>query len=175
MKKGFTIIESLVAVSILVMVIIGATSAVQTGISSYIYSKDQVIAFYLAQEAFEQIRNIRDENRLNSREWLFGLAESSSDPCYFGNACTVDTLARASGSSSGLTRCTSPGSCPVLRQNSTTGFFGYDSGWTPTLFRREVTLGFVNADEISVTVTVDWSKGTLTRQFKARENLFNWQ
>ena len=57
--KGFTIIESLVAISILVVVITGTLTAIQTGLSSYIFSKDQIIAFYLAQEGFEQIRNIR--------------------------------------------------------------------------------------------------------------------
>ena len=49
-KKGFTIIESLVAISILTLAITGATSAIQAGISSYTFSKDQIIAFYLAQE-----------------------------------------------------------------------------------------------------------------------------
>ena len=68
-NKGFTIVESLVAISILVLAITGATSAIQTGISSYIFSKDQIIAFYLAQEGFEQIRNIRDENGLKKISW----------------------------------------------------------------------------------------------------------
>jgi len=170
-KRGFTIIESLVAISILVAIITAATSAVQSGISSYIFSKDQIISFYLAQEGFEQIRNIRDENRLNSRNWLAGIAENGSDPCWFGSACTVDPIVSAVPS-----RCTSgPGNCPVLRQDTVTGFFGYNAAWPATIFRREITLTSINADEIAVTVTVNWSKGTVSRQFKARENLLNWQ
>ena len=61
-NKGFTIVESLVAIIILVLAITGATAVVQTSLSSYIFSKDQIVSFYLAQEAFEQIRNLRDEN-----------------------------------------------------------------------------------------------------------------
>ena len=169
MKKGFTIIESLVAVSILVVAVVGALSAVQTGLSSYIYSKDQIIAFYLAQEGFEQIRNLRDENRLASRDWLYGVAQNSNDPCYFGEACIVDPV-----NTPAPTRCSGVGSCPYLRQDVATGFFGHDSSWSVTQFRREITLSSINADEIAVTVTVSWTKGIINRQFKARENLLNW-
>ena len=157
------------ALTVLSLAIIGATSAVQTGISSYIFSKDQIIAFYLAQEGIEQIRNIRDENRINNRNWLFGIASNSSDPCYFGQACTVSPV-----ESSVPTRCSSPGSCPNLRQDSTTGFFGYNSGWSETTFKREIELTSINTDEVSILVTVSWSKGVANRQFKARENIFNW-
>src|SRR3989338_9186586 len=95
-NKGFTII--------------GTSSAVQSAISSYIFSKDQIVAFYLAQEGFEQIRNLRDENRLKNRDWLYGIARDSGDPCYFGNACTVDSITAV------IARCSGVGSCPPLRQ-----------------------------------------------------------
>ena len=163
-NKGFTIIESLVAIAILIVVITGTLSAIQTSLSSYIFSKDQVIAFYLAQEGFEQIRNIRDENGLQSLPWLTGLG-----PCLGGNACRVDAVADT------LTGCGAPGSCPVLRQDATSGFFGYTPAWSATIFRREIMLTQINADDISVVVTVDWSKGIVNRQFRARENLLNWQ
>jgi type II secretory pathway pseudopilin PulG len=169
-KSGFTIIESLVAIAILISAIIGATMAVQTGLASYTFSKDQIIAFYLAQEGFEQIRNIRDANQINNRPWLTGLAAVSSDPCYYGQACLVDPTATAIA-----VRCASPGNCPFLHQDSVNGFYGYTSAWPTTRFRREITLSSVNSEEIAVTVTVNWTKGSATRQFKARENLFNWQ
>lgn len=168
--RGFTIIESLIAISILVMAVIGASGAVQTGISSYIYSKDQIIAFHLAQEGFEQIRNIRDENGLKNIDWLTGISAVSGDPCYFGNACIADPVGTTL-----LTRCGLPGSCQILRQNASTGFFGYDGTWPTTIFRREIILTSINAHEVSVLVTVNWSKGTMSRQFKVRETIFDWQ
>lgn len=170
-NKGFTIVESLVAISILVVIIIGATSAIQTGISSYIFSKDQIIAFYLAQEGFEQIRSIRSDNSLNHQNWLTNLAANSSDPCYFGNACIIDSV----GSSLPTICSGGPGSCPMLREDTVTGFFGYNALWPATIFRREIILTQINANEISILVTVNWSKGIVNRQFRARENLLNWQ
>lgn len=170
MNKGFTIVESLVAITILVLAVTGTASAIQTGISSYIFSKDQIISFYLAQEGFEQVRNIRDENSLKNQNWLTGISLNSSDPCYFGNACIVDPV-----NSNIPTRCSAPGNCPVLRQSATTGFFGYDPTWPATIFRREIVLTQINANDISILVTVDWSKGIVNRQFRAKENLLNWQ
>ncbi len=168
---GFTLIETLVAITILLLAVIGTTTAVQTGISSFIFSKNQIIAFYLAQEGLEQIRNIRDENSLNQRNWLTGLSSNSSDPCYFGSACIVDPV-----NSNVATRCSSgPGNCPALRQNATSGFFGYDALWPVTTFRREIMLTQINSNEISIKVTVNWLKGTVNRQFSARENIMDWQ
>ena len=170
-NRGFTIVESLVAIAILLVVISGVGSAIQTGISSYIFSKNQIIAFYLAQEGFEQIRNIRDENSLNGRNWLTGLSLNLADPCYFGNACTVEPIV-----SSSATRCVGgPGTCPFLGQDTATGFYGYNSSWPATVFKREIILQELNDHEIAILVNVDWSKGVVTRRFQARENILDWQ
>lgn len=169
-KKGFTIIETLVAIGVLTAIIIGAMSAVQRGLSSYIFSKDEITAFYLAQEGMEKIRNLRDENALNSRTWLSGLAANSSDPCFFGNSCTVSPMEIA-----GATRCTAPGSCPVLRQDPVSFIYGYNAAWTTTPFTREISFTAISATEAVVTVSVTWSKGGASRSFQARENLLNWQ
>jgi prepilin-type N-terminal cleavage/methylation domain-containing protein len=169
-SRGFTLVETLVAISILVTVIAGATAALQTGISSYVFSKNQIIAFYLAQEGFEQIRNRKDENILKGNSWLHGFAQAPADPCYFGKYCTVDVLS----SSNNFIACPGAGACPLIRQNSLSGSYGYDNSWTATGFRREILLEQVSADEISITVTVDWSKGAISREFKAKENILNW-
>jgi len=163
-NKGFTIVETLVAITVLVLAISGATTALQTGVSSYVYAKNQVIAFYLAQEGFEQIRNIRDQNALQNQNWLTGIAAVGTDPCYFGSTCRVDAVPGT------LTRCV--GSCPYIQQ-STSGAYGHTSG-PNTVFRRTISLASVSANEIAITVTVDWSKGPINRQFRARENLLNW-
>ena len=169
-NRGFTLVETLVAIAVLILVISGAFTAAQTGISTANYAKNQIIAFYLAGEGVEQIRNMRDENGLNSRHWLTGIALDSADPCYFGKACKVDSITNTVSSCPG-----GENSCPNLRHDSTTGFYGYDNSWDDSGFRREIILSRINDDEISILVTVSWSKGVINRQFKIRENIFNWQ
>jgi len=168
-QKGFTLIESLVSITILIVVISAAFSAAQSGISLSTFSKNQVVAFYLASEGVEQIRNMRDENGLKGQGWLANLASGPSDPCFFGKTCTIDTINNIISSCSG-----DFGSCPLLKQDPNTGFYGYTSNWTDTLFRREIKLNSINANEVSVTVRMSWSQGLLNRQFQIRENILNW-
>jgi prepilin-type N-terminal cleavage/methylation domain-containing protein len=173
-KNGFTLVETLVATGILTIAILAAFAAVRTGVSTASLSKQQITAFYLAQEAVEQVRNIRDGNALNvnSTSWLQGISANASDPCFFGKTCYVDTL-----NSGGvyLQACTGDSStCPNLSV-SPAGAYGYLAGWTPTSFKRWVTLTSVNAHEVTLNVTVTWSRGVLTQTFAVSENLMDWQ
>jgi type II secretory pathway pseudopilin PulG len=174
---GFTILETLVGISILTLAIAATFSAVQVGLSSSISSRDQVIAFTLAQEAVEYIRNVRDANGLAGVDWMTGISlDSVNDNCYFGNACTVDaTIASASA----FTKCLgAPGanSCPNILEDSVTGLYGYTAGWAYTNFNREVSITNVSAGkEILITVRMRWTKGTTVKTFVIKESIFNWQ
>ena len=168
-QQGFTLVETLVAISILIVVISAAFSAAQAGINLSTFSKNQTIAFYLAGEGVEQIRNMRDENGLKAQPWLTNFANSSGDYCYFGKTCTIDAVNNAVNSCPG-----GFGSCPLLKEDPVTGFYGYTSTWTDTIFRREIQVKSINSNEISITVRMSWSQGLINRQFEIRENLFNW-
>ncbi len=163
-KRGFTIIETLVAVLIVAVAVIGTTIAVQSALSSYNLSKDQVIAFYLGQEGIEQVRNVRDENILNGRYWLSGISQLSTDACYFGHGCTPDPTQPVV-----LIGCSSPTTCPLVRRSSD-GSYGYSISWVATTFTRTIILTPLTSNEIAMTVTVTWPKGS----FKAKVNLYNW-
>ena len=175
-KKGFTLVETLVAVGILVAAITGAFSAAQSGLSSYSNSKNQAIAINLAQEAVEYIRATRDSNKMvTGNNWLTGIEAGSGGACAFNSSCIVNVLNTSQNAS-----CA--GACPVLKQDPSTGYYGYTSGWPNTIFTREVLLTAINSPgcvgnqckEISVLVTVKWNKGVTTKIYKTREYLFNW-
>ena len=174
---GFTVLETLVAIAVLILSLTAAFSVVQSSLSISMSARDEVTAYYLAQEGIEMIRNMRDENSLYDpvRPWLTGIAGAQSDPCYFGNYCAVDSPNKV------FVSCgVEAGGCPVLRQdrdsNSLTfGMYGLDSTWDETVFKREMFLEQINSNEIALTITIYWTKGSLTRQFIIHENLFNWQ
>ena len=178
-KRGFTILESLVAIFVLSLAISGAFSAVRQSLHQSILSKDEVKAFYLAQEVMEIVRNKRDTNQLafisdGTTNWLTGITSNASDNCYFGKVCSIDASSY-NFVSLGSTYCGSSwGSCQNLRQNQTDFRYGYNIAWANTNFKREVMLESVNGDEISMTVRITWTKGMITKEFKVKTHLFKW-
>ena len=178
-QHGFTLLEALIGISIVVIAITATFGATQSGLKSAIESRDQITAFYLAQEGIEYIRNARDTNTINSQPWLTGIAALASDPCFFGSACAVDAVKSASNPPQ---RCTqlSPFFCTNIRQDltvssATYGMYGYTTSapaWTLTNFNRQIQLTSINANEIIVTVTMRWGTNS---SFVAKESLLNWQ
>ena len=181
---GFTLVETLVAISILSISITATLTAVQNGIQNSTIAKDQTTAFYLAQEAMEFIKNKRDENALNSinggaNQWLTGMSNAGGDPCYFGKVCMIDSPAKT------ITYCGMAfDTCSNLNQDtvpssSTYGLFGYSSGWTPTIFKREVQFKEVSptnpGKEVEVTIRMSWTSRWGSKSFQVTETLFNRQ
>jgi prepilin-type N-terminal cleavage/methylation domain-containing protein len=167
-QNGFTLVETLVAIGVLVLAITGAFTAAQSGLSSYINSKNQAIAINLAQEAVEYIRATRDTNKINNSNWLSGIESSAGGPCVFGTNCILSVVSSSENRSCGLSQC------PVLKQDSSTGYYQYTTG-NNTVFRRDVLLTDINSGkEVSVLVTVSWNRGVITKIYKTREYLFNW-
>ncbi len=60
--SGFTIVETLIAIAVLMIAIAGPLVIASKGLTAALYSKDQMIASFLAQESMEVIKNIRDVN-----------------------------------------------------------------------------------------------------------------
>lgn len=60
-KKGFTLIETFIAISILMIVIVGPLTISQRSLASAKYARDRISAYYLAEDAIEYIRHLRDD------------------------------------------------------------------------------------------------------------------
>ena len=169
--QGFTLVETLVAISILTLSIGTAIGIAASGISSGYIARDQTTAFYLAQEAIEKIKNIRDNNALAPRPWLTGITDSGK--CQFGWNCKVDSINNLL-SLCGLS-ASSP--CPFLNKDTNShipGGYAYALGSPPTQFRRTVRITSINSHEVSISVTVLWTKGSSQYYFIARDNMFDW-
>ncbi|MFA6301478.1 MAG: prepilin-type N-terminal cleavage/methylation domain-containing protein [Candidatus Paceibacterota bacterium] len=65
-SNGFTLIETLVAISIFTMSILGLMSVIASGITDTSYAKQKMAASYLAQEGIEYVRNMRDTSVLSN-------------------------------------------------------------------------------------------------------------
>ncbi len=174
--KGFTLIEGMVAISILAISVTAPLMIAQKGVASAIYARDQITAFYLAQEAVEYIRNMRDTNRITgSAGWLDGLSLCFDTGA--GEKCTID--ARYSDpftNPQAILSCPLSG-CQPLLFDTTEGIYGYGSGWQQTKFTRTISISTPNSPkEAEIAVTISWNTNlfTPTRTFTIREHIFNY-
>jgi len=170
-KRGFTLVETLVAISLLTVAIVAPMTLTTQSLGSAYYARDQITAFHLAQEAIESVRHARDRNILRNALGVPTdlLADIPDDTDFIIDTTNNDVM----------TPCSSfpLGACPALNR-SNEGLYGYDSAWTPTHFTRKVHAKFVpgsDNNEINVTVRVEWQTRSFnTRFFTISDNLFRW-
>ena len=165
-RAGFTLVESMVAISILSMAITGPLLIAQKGIGSAIYAREQTTAFYLAQEAVEYVRNIRDSNRINNLDWLSGLGNCTA------GTCSIDTTVLIG---SGITSCPS-NICPPLQLSTSNGLYGHTVDQT-SAFTRSIVITESPADvSAKIAVTISWSTKLFApvRSFTIQEYIFNF-
>ena len=168
-KKGFTILETLVAIAILMLAVTGPLYFASNSLMSAVYARDQITAFYLAQEGFEQIRAVRDNNILNNDSWLTGIwSADDTSPCTV--ACEIDAF----NDSKNLipTKCPASGCEPLIL--GTEGKYSYKQGTgTTTSFVRTIQVTATTPDEAKVTVKMDWVTSGTSKTFTASEYFRN--
>ncbi len=201
-NKGFTILETLVAIAILLTAITGPIDIMAQALKASYYSRDEVTAFYLAQEAVEYARNQRDDNVLDPSttvpNWLTDVVGTASVNCL--NDATVADAAKSKCAlvqdSGGVYSYESCGlSCLAIgdvMKKSAAGIYGVTSG-TNTTFTREVYFtrvpssdldaggspdltGANNTKEVLMTVNIFWTNSFGSgNKFTMTDRLFNWK
>lgn len=176
---GFTIIETMVAISILMTSVAIAVSVIRTDVLVSSVTKNAVMARFLAQEGIEYTRHVRDSHLVDfdktgdsTIDWLGGLGACSN-----GTPCTIDTA----NPTSVIITSYPIGGCPVLKYSEAENRYGYtnDVGWEESIFKREINiadpLGGVIDSEVIVTVRVSWTeRDGSDKEVVYQQNLFNW-
>lgn len=156
LAAGFTILETLVAISILVLALTAPLVIVSQALKSSYFSRDQITAYYLAQEAIEYIRNKRDNQGLNASatadDWALNFTDDNGSMINDANSTTIKSyLVRDSQAGYQLKRCNGFGGgvspCPVVKYNpnafdpSSDGvLYGDTSATDDSIFVREITI-----------------------------------
>lgn len=156
-NKGFSLIEIVVAIGIIISVFIGSIILISFSISNTKVNKSRIIAIGLAQEGLEIVRNIRDNNWLaglrDAGSWREGLGEGSHRVQY-----DLNNL---------LFFANRP-----LKINSS-GFYQYDTG-TNTLFYRKINIEYIDNNQLKVTSEVTWRQQGIDNSVGAETRLYNW-
>ncbi len=171
-KKGQSLIEAMVALSVLTVGFLGIISLLSKSFFYGRYVSDTMKATYLASEGVEITKSLIDHDVLlalagDGGGWgsCFSLSPGDSKDFELDYSTTCDTLFQYLDQ-------------PLLLDNNT-GLYGYaSSGNTvPTNFTRLIRVTeSVDGSEITVKSIVTWSTGYLTTQsIDMEDQFYNWR
>ncbi len=176
---GFTLVESMVAISILLIAVVGPMSTIGGSLSQIRIARDQIIAVSLAQEGIEVMRQKRDSNSLQrwkegSSNWTVSYVAS--------NATTAWSIGLIAGNyvvTAPILSFVSSAVQPVYQENASGMYYQFTGAPVPvadyvqTKFSRVVNIADILPNEKKVTSTVTWtSVGGVLKQIQVSESIF---
>lgn len=174
-QSGFTIVETLVAITVLMIAIAGPLSIASKGLTAALAARDQLIASYLAQESMELVKNIRDNNIAQGLPWLNATTVLSN--CRPANPCDIEIV---SGVITPFTPSIVTGSDRYRLYLQASGYSHQSGGGPTSPFVRAIYLSDVGTNnpcssniECTVTVVVDWNEGTIPYNVTISSNILN--
>lgn len=163
--KGFTLLEMLISLVIVVVGVLGVFTAVSRFSENTQQEKENLVASYLCQEGIEIVKNIRDSNWTSGiGAWDNGLTAGSYEADY------IDYL-------TSLALTTSYTGINLCIEESTGRYkyitdCGVSDGNTKTSFKRRITLTSIT-DGLDIAVTVYWDNDS--KSMTVREKIYNWR
>jgi len=180
--RGFTLVETMVAVLILTLTIVSLMTVVSNSLFAARYARNDITAGYLLQEVIDDIRNDRDTSVfLQTAQPIMSIAWTAFTtkyaPCLGPTGCFFDVIP----GNTTITACTDT-NCRKLFYNAnayTTPYYVYDdksgnTGKVDSGFQRKIVV-VQNGDEMQVTVTVFWKNGGLDKSRSLTNSLLKWQ
>lgn len=157
-NKGFSIIEVLVAISVILVSFTGALNLINRSMAFHDLAYSRLVASYLAQEGIEIVRNIRDNNFIANQTWNNGLAAGDYQVQY-----NDLSLKNYTGE--------------PLNLDTTTGLYNYERSSptnVPTRYTRKIVIEKISDNHIRVQSIVSWSNRGGNFQIIVEDHLYNW-
>jgi len=179
--RGFTLIETLVAITILIVGVIGPLTIAARGIADGFFARNQIAANYLAQEAAEVILNRRLSNSIISQGFAAPSWQGLSD-CFASDEtiCVVDASYNSGAEPIQSVGLACEGNECSLVFDKQVGYFHKpteDDEPVGPVFQRTIKMEKIGGtpeepDEVRVTVTVSWLNLAMPRSLALVENLY---
>lgn len=172
-QSGFSLIETLVALSILLIAVVAPISLIGDSLHKIYFAKDQMIAINLAQEGIEIVRSARDTNKLRAEQWDTDITTGM----YIVDAGNIYSYAIAAY----VLSCISCNEGVPLYFDVSQGQYRQMNDLTIaapdyiTQFSRVIKIEEVSAGkENKITSMVTWKTGGQMGTITVSENIFNW-
>ena len=190
-RRAFTLIETLVAVSILTLSIAAPLFTADRAIVSAETARDQLTASYLAQEGIEYVRAMRDDEFLTAysqpgatnvsttawTNFLNGVDSAAITQCRT-TTCTLDpSRLMGTGSDLALERCSMSGNpypvcAPLYLSND---IYTVQPIGTKQVFTRTIQAIDISATDERIISTVSWSFHETPYSVTIYDHLTPWQ
>lgn len=153
---GFTLVEAMVSITILLLVIIGPMTIAQKGIQNAYYANEQITAVFLAQEAIEGVRKLRDDKALEAHD-VYGTSNQKASGYTQGwipSGCTGGCAYTDAGL---IASCSTNNNCILKYDNDSKEYFQSGSGTDSIYTRKVYIVKTPMASDVNVRVEVTWS------------------
>jgi len=154
-KKGQLLIESLVAISVLIIGFLGIFGLLSRSLSLNNVISSQYIASNLAAEGIEVVKNLIDHNFIQYRAWNEGISAG-----FYEISFDSQNL--------------EPNQNRFLLFNSSANTYNYQNG-QPTFYKRLIEIQNITPDEIRVKSTVGWRIRGGSYLVNLEDHFFNWR
>ncbi len=157
-KSGFTLVETLVAITILLIGVLGPITVATRGITDGLYAQNQLIATHLAQEGLDLLSAQIQNNYENGDTFLDGLNNCLSSPyCAAGDLAVSGPITFPS--------CSSVSDCKIAYDSNSHFYKQYDTNNTTAnfvgpVFTRTLVVEIPTPIEVSLKSTVTWTNKT---------------
>lgn len=188
-QKGFTLVETLVAIFILVVAVTALMTIAKNDFYVVRYARNQMVANTLMQEGLEYVRKDRDTTLQQGGTWAAWLAKYKNCNTSSGKkGCMVDPYRI---DNKRITACSATNGCSALTYYPNETLYAYGnasksidygtidySGAYATAFKRMITVDSIpvagDANEALVTSTVTWYNGSQLQTQSQSTVLSNW-
>jgi len=167
-QSGQGLLETIIAISVVVVGLVGAITLVNFALRSTTSSQSRIIALNLAWEGVEVMINKRDSNLLAKSPFSTGISGGDGTAIVSFNSAAntwgIDFTPNAITDAAALLHR----EAGIYKQASST-----PSG-VPTKFRRLLNIDDSNPDAILITSTVQWSDASGQKEVVAERTLYDW-
>ena len=165
LKNGFSLIEALIAIAILIVGILSAFLLLIRTTATLPSMQARLTAVNLAQEGIEEVRALRDTDFLNDTKGFKSFLN--------GHSCGTTGCHIAANNENGSIELFD-GQGEPLKLNESTHLYTYNSNDPDSIFSRSISIDSTSTYFINVTVDVTYTIKGKTQTVEATDRLYNW-
>lgn len=161
-KTGYTFVEVLVAISILLISIVGPLTIASTGLKNAAFAREQNVAFFLAQEGIEGVVYLREYAGLQDLagnpggtwSWVSAIPAA----CRNGSPCRIEIDTHT------ITECDPVAECDLSLFETGTYRYRHGSGGADTSYSRKLYFTELSANVLEVRSIVEWEGQSIAEE-----------